>query len=87
MSLPKPSEFGVALQDVALNVNAGEIFGVAGVAGNGQNELLSALSGETLALTPQAITLSGLGLSLFFGPLGVLLSVNLGLCAVPDAAL
>ena len=41
LSLPKPSEFGVALNDVALSVRAGEIFGVAGVAGNGQNELLT----------------------------------------------
>ena len=32
-------------------MRAGEIFGVAGVAGNGQNELLSAMSGETLAPT------------------------------------
>ena len=57
LNLPKPSEFGVALKDVALNVKAGEIFGVAGVAGNGQNELMSAMSGETLAPTPEAITL------------------------------
>ena len=49
LSLPKPSEFGVALQDIALSVRAGEIFGIAGVAGNGQNELMSAMSGETLA--------------------------------------
>ena len=53
MNLPKPSEFGVALQDVALDVKAGEIFGVAGVAGNGQNELMSAMSGETRAPTPK----------------------------------
>ena len=51
LSAPKPSEFGVALQDVALQVKAGEILGVAGVAGNGQNELMSAVSGETLAPT------------------------------------
>ena len=55
MSLAKPSEFGVALKDVALEVREGEIFGVAGVAGNGQNELLSAMSGETLAPHAAAI--------------------------------
>src|SRR5260370_35706376 len=59
LNLPKPSEFGVALKDVALDVRAGEIFGVAGVAGNGQNELMSAMSGETPASTPEAITLAG----------------------------
>ena len=80
LSLPKPSEFGVALQDVALEVRAGEIFGVAGVAGNGQNELLSAMSGETLAQTPGAITLAGREV----GRLGVAERRNLGLCAVPE---
>ena len=80
LNLPKPSEFGVALQNVALNVRAGEIFGVAGVAGNGQNELMSALSGETLAPTPEAITVVGRAV----GRLGVTERRNLGLCAVPE---
>jgi ABC-type uncharacterized transport system ATPase subunit len=38
--------FGVALREVALEVRAGEIVGIAGVSGNGQQELLQALSGE-----------------------------------------
>jgi ABC-type uncharacterized transport system ATPase subunit len=80
LNLPKPSEFGVALQDVALNVKAGEIFGVAGVAGNGQNELMSAMSGETLAAMPEAITLAGRQV----GQLGVTERRALGLCAVPE---
>ena len=80
LNLPKPSEFGVALKDVALNVKAGEIFGVAGVAGNGQNELMSAMSGETLAATPEAIMLAGRQV----GQLGVTERRNLGLCAVPE---
>jgi general nucleoside transport system ATP-binding protein len=80
LSLPKPSEFGIALQGVALEVRAGEIFGVAGVAGNGQNELLSAMSGETLARTPEAIVLAGREV----GRLGVTDRRNLGLCAVPE---
>jgi len=78
LNLPKPSEFGVALKDVALNVKAGEIFGVAGVAGNGQNELMSAMSGETLAPTPGAITVVGQDV----GRLGVTERRTLGLCAV-----
>ena len=80
LSLTKPSEFGVALQDVALEVRAGEIFGVAGVAGNGQNELLSAISGETLAPRPEAIVLAGKEVGRF----GVTDRRNLGLCAVPE---
>src|SRR6202021_2106281 len=80
LNLPKPSEFGVALKDVALNVRVGEIFGVAGVAGNGQNELMSAMSGETPAPTPEAITLAGRQV----GRLGVTERRALGLCAVPE---
>lgn len=39
---------GVALlSDVSLNLNAGEIVGIAGVSGNGQSELLDVLSGIT----------------------------------------
>ena len=34
------------LREVAFEVRGGEIFGIAGVAGNGQTELLAALSGE-----------------------------------------
>ena len=40
-------------------MRAGEIFGIAGVAGNGQNELLLALSGEDAGRRPAAITLDG----------------------------
>ena len=38
--------FGVSLKDLSLDVRAGEILGIAGVAGNGQDELLALLSGE-----------------------------------------
>ncbi|SIS40139.1 ABC transporter ATP-binding protein [Neptunomonas antarctica] len=38
--------FGVDLKHINLDVHAGEIVGIAGVAGNGQEELLAALSGE-----------------------------------------
>lgn len=42
--------FGVSLEGVDLEVRAGEIVGIAGVAGNGQDELLALLCGErTLA--------------------------------------
>ncbi len=39
--------FGVDLQDVHLSVRGGEIVGIAGVSGNGQQELLTVISGET----------------------------------------
>ncbi len=38
--------FGTDLKDIHLTVHSGEILGIAGVSGNGQQELLSALSGE-----------------------------------------
>ena len=38
--------FGTSLRNISFTVRAGEILGVAGVAGNGQNELVDALSGE-----------------------------------------
>jgi simple sugar transport system ATP-binding protein len=38
--------FGTDLKDIHLTVHAGEIVGIAGISGNGQQELLAALSGE-----------------------------------------
>jgi general nucleoside transport system ATP-binding protein len=46
LSLPQQDPFGVTLKDIGFSVCAGEIVGVAGVSGNGQQELLAALSGE-----------------------------------------
>jgi simple sugar transport system ATP-binding protein len=39
--------FGTSLANLRLEVRSGEIVGIAGVAGNGQDELLALLSGET----------------------------------------
>ncbi len=47
LSVPAPHEFGTALKDITLTVRAGEVLGIGGVAGNGQDELVAALSGET----------------------------------------
>ncbi|MBP9060954.1 MAG: ABC transporter ATP-binding protein, partial [Rhodoferax sp.] len=46
LSLPREDQFGVDLDDVQLHVRSGEVVGIAGVSGNGQKELLYALSGE-----------------------------------------
>ena len=46
LSLPADDPFGTELTEIHLNVRAGEIVGIAGVAGNGQKEFLRALSGE-----------------------------------------
>jgi len=46
LSAPAPQRFGTALKDVTITVRAGEVLGIGGVAGNGQDELIAALSGE-----------------------------------------
>ena len=59
LSMPPPGLHGVALQQLSVAVQAGEILGIAGIAGNGQSELFAALSGETLVQPPEAIALDG----------------------------
>ncbi len=49
LSVASPIAFGTALRGVSFTVAAGEVLGIAGVAGNGQDELLLALSGELRA--------------------------------------
>lgn len=59
LDLAKDEQFGVDLQQVALQVRAGEVVGIAGVSGNGQKELLYALSGEDTRAASGAIVLQG----------------------------
>jgi simple sugar transport system ATP-binding protein len=58
-SLAARDPFGTALRGIDLCVRAGEIVGIAGVSGNGQKELLAALSGETVAAHEGSISLCG----------------------------
>ncbi|MFI4923613.1 MAG: ABC transporter ATP-binding protein [Vicinamibacteria bacterium] len=46
LTLASDDPFGTSLSDIRLTVHAGEIVGIAGVSGNGQKELMAALSGE-----------------------------------------
>lgn len=62
LSLPAPNTEGTALKSVSLDLRAGQILGIGGVAGNGQEELLAALTGEVRA-RPGTITLDGADLS------------------------
>ena len=50
---------GVRLDEVSLEVRGGEILGIAGVAGNGQDELFAALSGERLSPEPFNVVIDG----------------------------
>ena len=59
LSLSKEDQFGVDLSKVNLQVRAGEVVGIAGVSGNGQRELLYALSGEDTRAQAHDIQLKG----------------------------
>ncbi|MEM9228905.1 MAG: ABC transporter ATP-binding protein [Pseudomonadota bacterium] len=46
LTVPPQTPFGTTLQNIDLSVRAGEVLGIAGVAGNGQDELIQVLTGE-----------------------------------------
>jgi simple sugar transport system ATP-binding protein len=80
LSLTAEQAFGTDLKDVSFEVRGGEIFGVAGVAGNGQNELLAALAGERTVARADAIRLDGRAV----GRLGAGTRRDLGLACIPE---
>lgn len=55
LTLPPTQPFGCGLTKANIQLRAGEILGVAGVAGNGQEDLLEALSGEDTRATKDSI--------------------------------
>ncbi len=92
LSVASSNPFGTSLKDVSLDVQAGEVLGIGGVAGNGQDELLGALSGELLS-TPESVKFNGNPIG-HLGPnerrtLGVLAAPEerLGHAAAPDMSL
>ncbi|MDX2203686.1 MAG: ABC transporter ATP-binding protein [Hyphomicrobiaceae bacterium] len=83
LSLASAEPFGVDLADVDLEVRGGEIVGIAGVAGNGQIELMEALIGERLAARADAVSIDGEAVGAT-GPVG---RRALGMCFVPEERL
>jgi simple sugar transport system ATP-binding protein len=80
LNLPSTDPFGTTLTAVSFRVSGGEILGIAGVSGNGQQELLAALSGESPLKQPETITIDD-------RPAGDLSPAGrrkLGLCSVPE---
>ncbi|HZP21681.1 MAG TPA: ABC transporter ATP-binding protein [Bauldia sp.] len=59
LSLDRAHAFATALDDISLEVRGGEIVAIAGVAGNGQDELFDALSGEVYAPRSDMIVIDG----------------------------
>ena len=82
LQVASPIPFGTSLKDVRFTVRKGEVLGIAGVAGNGQDELLLALSGEVLAPV-DAVQIAGMGV----GQMGPNARRRLGLVAAPEERL
>jgi simple sugar transport system ATP-binding protein len=80
LSVASDEPFGVDLRDISFEARAGEILGIAGVAGNGQKELMLALSGELPAAPNHAIRLDGLAIGAMPPPA----RRKRGLCALPE---
>src|SRR5262249_10317723 len=59
LTLDPVDPHGVRLDGVSLDVRGGEIVGIAGVSGNGQNELFAVLSGEQASLRADSIVIDG----------------------------
>nr|WP_216366877.1 ABC transporter ATP-binding protein [Halovulum dunhuangense] len=47
LSVPTAHPFGTSLKNLSISLREGEVLGIAGVAGNGQEELMRVLDGET----------------------------------------
>ena len=73
----------VGLRDLRFEVGGGEILGIAGIAGNGQSQLLAALAGETRAASADAVRIDGEPV----GRLGVRARRRRGLVHVPEERL
>jgi simple sugar transport system ATP-binding protein len=59
LDLPAADPYAKALRKVSFDLHAGEVLGIAGVSGNGQQELLAVLSGEDRRAPPGSILLDG----------------------------
>ena len=82
LSADSPGKFGTSLRNIHFTLRSGEILGIGGVAGNGQDELLAALSGE-MATEADAISLRGRPI----GRLGPAARRGIGLLAAPEERL
>jgi len=74
---------GIALNTVNLAVHSGEIVGIAGVAGNGQDELMQVIAGEVSLQQSGSLSLAGKSVS----SLGAGERRRRGLCCVPEERL
>jgi general nucleoside transport system ATP-binding protein len=80
LRLAAEQPFGTDLRSIAFEVCGGEIFGIAGLAGNGQSELFGVLSGERTVARAAAIRIDGREV----GRLDAKARRDLGLACVPE---
>ncbi len=83
LSMPPLERTGKALHSISLSVCKGEVVGIAGVSGNGQNELLSLISGEDARAPAASIRIVPTNI----GALPVMARRALGLAFVPEERL
>ncbi len=83
LSLPANGPFAVALETINLDVRAGEVVAIAGIAGNGQGELFDALSGERPVERPEQLEILGEPV----GRKGVTYRRKIGAAFVPEERL
>ena len=83
LSRTAENERSISLKDISFDVQAGQVFGIAGVAGNGQTELMEMLSGEFLADENSSVNIGNVAC----GRAGVQERRELGMAMVPEERL
>ena len=83
LSRKPATPFSIPLRDISLSVRAGEVIGIAGVAGNGQGEFFESVSGEVRQADAAAVRIRGKDA----GALGVTGRRLLGAAFVPEERL
>ena len=83
LDLAADGPFSVELKKIGLDVKAGEVIAIAGVAGNGQGELFDAISGERALQSADMISIDGKAC----GHSNVNARRNMGVAFVPEERL
>ncbi|WP_084649824.1 ABC transporter ATP-binding protein [Stappia stellulata] len=83
LSADAEGPFSVAIDTIGLDVHAGEVVAIAGIAGNGQSELFELLSGERLATIDTSVMIGGMPM----GRAGITKRRRAGAAFVPEERL
>ena len=83
LNYPASDSTGISIQNVSLELKQGELLGIAGVAGNGQDELLRLIAGEIMPDVGSSIVVNGRNVT----AVGAGARRKHGLCCVPEERL